>query len=42
MKVNDPRSSVPALPGDLLLTHYDEDKNPIARRLLRKLAEFRE
>ena len=42
MKVNDPRSSVPALPGDLLLTHYDEDENPVARRLLRKLAEFRE
>jgi hypothetical protein len=37
-KVSDPRSSVPALPGDLLLTHYGEDGKPIARRLLRKMA----
>jgi len=42
VKVNDPRSQIPALPGDLLLTHYDEDEKPIARRLLRKLAGFRE
>ena len=37
-KVNDPRSPVPGLPGDLLLTHYGEDGKPIARRLLRKMS----
>ena len=37
-KVSDPRSPIPGLPGDLLLTHYGEDGKPIARRLLRKLA----
>jgi hypothetical protein len=37
-KVNDPRSPIPGLPGDLLLTHYGEDGMPIARRLLRKMA----
>jgi hypothetical protein len=35
--VRDPRSSVPALPGDVLLTDQREDESPIARRLLRKL-----
>ena len=42
VKVVDPRSQVPGLPGDLLLTHHDENAQPIARRLLRKLAGFRE
>jgi len=37
-KVSDPRSPIPGLPGDLLLTHYGEDGKPIARRLLRKIA----
>jgi len=37
-KVSDPRSPVPGLPGDLLLTHYGEDGKPIARRLLRKMS----
>ena len=37
-KVSDPRSSVPGLPGDLLLTHYSEDGKPVARRLLRKMS----
>jgi hypothetical protein len=40
-KVNDPRSTVPALPGDLLLTQYDDNDQPIARRLLRKIARLR-
>jgi len=35
-EVIDPRSQVPALPGDVLLTHYDADK-PVMRRQLRKL-----
>ncbi len=35
-EVIDPRSRVPALPGDVLLTHYDADK-PVMRRQLRKL-----
>lgn len=39
-KVVDPRSRIPGLPGDLLLTRYDESAKPIARRLLRKLAGF--
>ncbi|HEY7538950.1 MAG TPA: hypothetical protein VIF11_02345 [Methylomirabilota bacterium] len=37
-KVSDPRSPVPGLPGDLLLTHYGEDGQPTARRLLRKMS----
>ncbi|PYN35548.1 MAG: hypothetical protein DME01_11470 [Candidatus Rokuibacteriota bacterium] len=37
-KVSDPRSPVPGLPGDLVLTHYGEDGKPIARRLLRKMS----
>lgn len=37
-KISDPRSPIPGLPGDLLLTHYGEDGKPIARRLLRKIA----
>jgi hypothetical protein len=37
-KVSDPRSPVPGLPGDLLLTHYGEDGKPVARRLLRKMS----
>jgi len=37
-KVTDPRSPVPGLPGDLLLTHYGQDGKPIARRLLRKMS----
>jgi hypothetical protein len=41
-KVNDPRSTVAALPGDLLLTQYDVSHQPIARRLLRKIARFRD
>jgi hypothetical protein len=41
-KVSDPRSSVPGLPGDLLLTHYGEDGKPVARRLLRKMSGPRE
>ena len=35
--VKDPRSRVPGLPGDVLLTDRGEDERPIARRLLRKL-----
>jgi hypothetical protein len=41
-KVSDPRSSVPGLRGDLLLTHYGEDGKPVARRLLRKMSGPRE
>ncbi len=37
-KISDPRSSVPGLAGDVLLTHYGEDGKPVARRLLRKMA----
>ena len=37
-KISDPRSPVPAFPGDLLLTHYGADGKPIARRLLRKMS----
>ena len=37
-KISDPRSPVPGLPGDLLLTHYSEDGQPVARRLLRKMS----
>jgi hypothetical protein len=36
-EVTDPRSSAPAYPGDLLLTDYDENDRPAARRLLRRL-----
>jgi hypothetical protein len=35
--MRDPRSRVPALPGDVLLTDQGEDERPITRRLLRKL-----
>jgi hypothetical protein len=35
--MRDPRSTVPALPGDVLLTDQGEDERPITRRLLRKL-----
>jgi hypothetical protein len=35
--LKDPRSAVPALPGDVLLTDQGEDERPITRRLLRKL-----
>jgi hypothetical protein len=35
--VRDPRSPVPALPGDVLLTDQGEDERPITRRLLRKV-----
>jgi hypothetical protein len=35
--VRDPKSAVPAVPGDVLLTEQDEDERPIIRRLLRKL-----
>ena len=37
-KVSDPRSPVPGLPGDLLLTHYGEDGKPVVRRFLRKMS----
>jgi len=36
-EVVDPRSRVPAMPGDLLLTHYDTADTPVMRRQLRKL-----
>lgn len=36
-EVVDPRSRVPAMPGDLLLTHYDAADRPVMRRQLRKL-----
>jgi hypothetical protein len=35
--MRDPRSTVPALRGDVLLTDQGEDERPITRRLLRKL-----
>lgn len=35
--LRDPRSPVPALAGDVLLTEQGEDARPIARRLLRKV-----
>jgi hypothetical protein len=35
--LRDPRSPIPALPGDVLLTDQGQDARPIARRLLRKL-----
>jgi hypothetical protein len=35
--IRDPRSRVPGLPGDVLLTDRGEDERPITRRLLRKL-----
>ena len=37
-KISDPRSPIPGLPGDLLLTHYGQDGQPVARRLLRKMS----
>lgn len=36
-EVVDPRSRAPAMPGDLLLTHYDTADQPVMRRQLRKL-----
>jgi hypothetical protein len=36
--VRDPRSPVPALVGDVLLTEQGADERPITRRLLRKLS----
>lgn len=36
-EVVDPRSRVPAMPGDLLLTHHDAADTPVMRRQLRKL-----
>ncbi|MBI2161253.1 MAG: hypothetical protein HYU25_12925 [Candidatus Rokubacteria bacterium] len=41
-KVVDPRSRVPAMPGDLLLTHYDAVDRPVMRRQLRKLDRLAE
>jgi hypothetical protein len=41
-KISDPRSPIPGLPGDLLLTHYSEEGKPVARRLLRKMSGPRE
>jgi hypothetical protein len=35
--VRDPRSKVPVMPGDVLLTDQGEDERPITRRLLRRL-----
>jgi hypothetical protein len=35
--VRDPKSAVPVLAGDVLLTEQDEDERPLTRRLLRKL-----
>lgn len=35
--VQDPRSKVPALPGDVLLTDQGADERPITRRLLRRV-----
>jgi hypothetical protein len=35
--VRDPRSQVPAMPGDVLLTDQGADERPVARRLLRRL-----
>ena len=40
-RLRDPRSPVPALPGDVLLTDQGADERPIARRLLRKLRSGR-
>jgi hypothetical protein len=37
-KISDPRSPIPGLPGDVLLTHYGQDGKPVARRLLRKMS----
>jgi len=36
-EVRDPRSPVPVLPGDVLLTDQGEDERPLTRRLLRKV-----
>jgi hypothetical protein len=36
-EVRDPKSTVPVLAGDVLLTDQGEDARPITRRLLRKL-----
>jgi hypothetical protein len=35
--LHDPRSKVPTLPGDVLLTDQGDDDRPITRRLLRKV-----
>jgi hypothetical protein len=35
--VQDPRSTVPAMPGDVLLTDQGADERPITRRLLRRV-----
>jgi hypothetical protein len=35
--VRDPKSTVPVLPGDVLLTDQGEDERPITRRLMRKV-----
>jgi hypothetical protein len=35
--VRDPKSRVPVLPGDVLLTDQGEDERPITRRLMRKV-----
>jgi hypothetical protein len=36
-EVRDPKSAVPGLAGDVLLTEHGEDERPLTRRLLRKL-----
>jgi hypothetical protein len=36
-EVRDPKSAVPVLAGDVLLTEHGEDERPLTRRLLRKL-----
>jgi hypothetical protein len=37
-KISDPRSRIPGLPGDMLLTHYGRDGQPVASQLLRKIS----
>jgi hypothetical protein len=36
-EVRDPRSKVPVLPGDVLLTDQGDNERPLTRRLLRRL-----
>jgi hypothetical protein len=36
-EVHDPKSAVPVLAGDVLLTDHGDDDRPLTRRLLRKL-----
>jgi hypothetical protein len=36
-EVRDPKSAVPVLAGDILLTEQGDDERPLTRRLLRKL-----